>query len=105
MRENCEILVKTILYENGSIILCVIYQQMANDIDNGVTNWENKVKRLLNSSGCPEVWMFPGSVYSETFIPVLRKRLIDIHISRHVPYFNSLFRRFKRAYKLAPYLT
>ena len=78
---------------------------MVNDIDKGVTNWANKVKRLMKSSRYPEALMFPGSVYSKTFIPVLRKRLIDIHISRHVPSFNSLFRRFNQTFKLAPYLT
>ena len=53
---------------------------MVDDIDKGVTNRTCKVKRFLESSRFPEAWMFPGSVDSKAFIPVLSKRLIDIHI-------------------------
>ena len=67
--------------ENGNIILRVIYHQMVDDMDKGDTNWAFKVKRLLESIGFPEVWMFPGSVVINSFIPMLRKRLTDTYIT------------------------
>ena len=96
--------------DNGNIILRVVYNQLVDDIDKGITNWAYKVKRLLESSRFPEVWMFPGSVDTKTFIPVLRKRLIDVHISNWREEMEacsslSLFRHFKQTYELAPYLT
>ena len=86
--------------ENGNIIPRVIYHQMVDDMDKGDTSWAFKVKRFI---GFPEVWMFPGSVVINSFIPMLRIRLTILILQtgekewRHVPPFPCLDRLNKYA--------
>ena len=100
------------LYSNkiGNIIIRVIYNQTVDDMDKGDTNWAFKVIRLLESICFPEVWMFPGSVVINSFIPMLQKRLTDAYITNWREGMEtcsslSLLRHVKQIYEPAPYLT
>lgn len=95
--------------ESGNILLYTVYKNMIADMSNGATNWVSKVKKLLESNGFAEIWIYPNSVIHNVFIPVLRQRLMDTY---NVSWREgmeacsslSLFRNIKTSYQPAPYL-
>ena len=45
-------------------------------------NWVSDIKGLLQTSGFPDVWMYPRSVNINMFLPILRVRMRDVYISQ-----------------------
>ena len=72
-------------------------------------SWANNVRKLLQSSGFHEVWLYPGSININVFMPVLRRRLLDIYISEWNTDINHstslyLFREIKTNFEISDYL-
>ena len=81
--------------ETGACILqnVMMYQRkLVNNIN--CDNWSCKVRYILESAGFAEVWMYPESVNTNVFLPVLLLRLQDMYISnwrRDMNLCSSLF--------------
>ena len=91
------------------MILRTVYMKMVEDMSKGAINWHSNVKNLLEYNGFAEIWMYPDSVFSYNFIPVLSQRLMDTHISNWREGMEtcsslSLFKNIKTSYQPAPYL-
>ena len=72
-------------------------------------NWSYKVRYILESAGFAEVWMYPESVNTNVFLPVLLLRLQDMYISnwrRDMNLCSSLFlyKELKVDFTIAEYL-
>ena len=68
-QDNC--LISTVLRDQIQII----------EANNTSQNWASKVKDILQTTGFYDVWLFPASVNSSSFIPILRNRLRDLYIN------------------------
>ena len=66
----------------NNCILDTVINKMRFDIDTGnnTTMWALNVKNLLQHCGFYDVWLFPESVKIDVFVPLLRRRLLDIYI-------------------------
>ena len=96
--------------ENNCIINSV-YNEMKISIVNDSRNsfWLTKLKNLLEQNGFAEVWMYPNSVNVESFIPVLKTRLVDnflVELRNGLNVCTSMvsYRELYQSFELSPYL-
>ena len=96
--------------ENNCIINSV-YNEMKITTVNDSRNsfWLTKHKNLLEQNGFAEVWMYPNSVIVESFIPVLKTRLVDNFLVEFRNGLNVctsmvLYRELYQNFQLSPYL-
>lgn len=97
--------------QNSNCILQTMIRTMRQDInrDQNCQNWASSVRDLLQNSGFNDVWLYPESVNSNIFIPVLRNRLIDIYIGTWRNDINSrnslvMYREIKHNFELSAYI-
>ena len=102
---------KIIHVKNNNCILWNIYCMLRNKLEanQNVTNWVSNVKKILERTGFPDVWMFPASVNSDKFISILKTRLKDLYISEWSEGLRShtsltLYREIKSTFEISPYL-
>ena len=67
---------------SDSNILNAVYISMLLDLTRTPRqeSWLNKVKNFLDRNGFSEIWYFLHLVKKEMFLPILKRRLIDIFI-------------------------
>ena len=46
-----------------------------------IVNWVSKVKALLQRTGFYDVWLFPESVVTTKYIPILKQRVGDQYVT------------------------
>ena len=102
---------KLVTDRNSNCILNAAYNEMKSRTENRNNNlWSTKVKYLLERHGFAEVWQYPESVKINSFIAVLKTRLIDTFLTEaRVGIRNSsslsLFKELDCKNEIAPYLT
>ena len=78
------------------------------EANQNVTNWVSNVKKLLERTGFPDVWMFPASVNSDKFISILKTRLKDLYITEWseglLSHTSLTLYREKSTFEISPYL-
>ena len=69
-------------------------------------NWASNVKKLLERTGFPDVWMFPNSVKPDRFLPLLKIRLKDMYIAewREGVRSRTSYREIKNVFEILDYL-
>ena len=69
--------------KQGNCILTTVInmQRLEIETQNNTVNWSFKVRKILNQTGFTDVRLFPESVIIESFIPLLKTRLIDQYVS------------------------
>ena len=97
--------------DNNNCILWNAYTMLKKDIDANINanNWASNVKKLLERSGFPDVWMFPNSVNPDRFLPLLKLRLKDMYIAEWREGVRSrtslmLYREIKNVFEISEYL-
>ena len=84
---------------------------MLYDLDQrGKLNWVSKLREFLCSNGFMYVWESQGVGCTDSFLKILRQRLIDcrqqcldFHIQTSERF--SFYRKFKTIYEVEPYLS
>ena len=56
-------------------VINAVYTEMSGKVENDSNNtfWLTKLKHMLEDNGFAEVWIYPGSVNVDLFIPVFLK--------------------------------
>ena len=97
--------------DNNNCILWNAYTMLKTDIDANINanNWASNVKKLLERSGFPDVWLFPNSVNLDRFLPLLKLRLKDMYIAEWREGVRSrtslmLYREIKNVFEISEYL-
>lgn len=97
--------------KNNNCILNTIIQRQRNEVEqsNINNNWSSKIRQQLNSLGFTEVWLFPESVCSKTFIPILRSRLRDQYIGIWRQSINAttslyMYKELKPTFEISAYI-
>ena len=95
---------------NNSILRCMLLT-LRNDteVNDNSSIWTSEIKKLLQTSGFLNVWMYPESVNVNMFIKLFRIRLIDIYIGSWNNGIESrsslcLYKEIKPHFEISPYL-
>ena len=62
-------------------MLKAVYNMLYNECESGNTNWVSKIRDVLNVTGFNFVWLYPQSVVTNVFVPLLKQRLKDTFIT------------------------
>ena len=97
--------------DNNNCILWNAYTMLKMEIDanRNANNWASNVKKLLERTGFPDVWMFPNSVNPDRYLPLLKIRLKNMYIIEWREGVRSgtsliLYREIKNDFEISDYL-
>ena len=79
------------------------------DANINANKWASYVKKLLERTGFPDVWMFPNSVNPDRFLPLFKIGLKDMYITECREGVRSrtslmLYREIKNVFEISEYL-
>ena len=88
-----------------------VYTEMSGKVENDSNNtfWLTKLKHMLEDNGFAEVWIYPGSVNVDLFIPVFKRRLLDnflveVRTGLNICTSMVLYRELCQDFEISPYL-
>ena len=80
-----------------------------NECESGKTNWVSKIRDMLNVTGFNFVWLYPQSVVTNVFVPLLIQRLKDTCITEWRRGIETsptmlMFKNLKPTFEISQYL-